>query len=137
MNRYGLIAPVAVNFKTDIRGNLGIAELGGQNHFEVKRIYYITDVPEGQSRGAHGHKELEQIFFCLKGSFTLTVSDGQAHDSVSVDALNQGFYVPSGLWRDVTQFSEGAVCLVLASRYYEESDYIYSFEEFKKWREGQ
>ena len=118
----------------DYRGHLDIAELKLVGKFETKRVYYISEVPEGQSRGAHGHKQLKQIFFALAGNFKLTVSDGSVFETVELRAHEKGYFLPPGYWRDLNQFSSDAICLVLASEHYDESDYIYSYDEFLKWK---
>lgn len=129
-----ILEPIDIeNFK-DHRGNLDIAELKFVEKFETKRVYYISDVPEGQTRGAHGHKELKQIFFALSGKFELTVTDGSVFETVELRAREKGYFLPPGYWRDLNQFSSDAVCLVLASEHYDESDYIYSYDEFLRWK---
>lgn len=134
MNNLSILKPVHVSTFIDDRGCLGVADLVGSWNFEAQRIYYLTDVPPGKTRGTHGHKMLEQIFICLKGNFNLTVTDGSSTDKVQVLGLNMGYYLPAGVWRELSEFSQDAVCLVLASLPYEESDYINHFEEFLKWR---
>jgi mannose-6-phosphate isomerase-like protein (cupin superfamily) len=128
---------VPVSSYLDERGNLGVSELGKKPNFEVKRIYYMNSVPEGAKRGAHGHKELQQIFYALKGSFSLTVTDGEKIDTVRVNELSNGYFVPAGLWRDLDAFTSDGVCLVLASAPFDNDDYIYDFEDFKRWRASQ
>jgi dTDP-4-dehydrorhamnose 3,5-epimerase-like enzyme len=118
----------------DERGNLGVSEFGLNEKFLAKRLYYITDVPKDVTRGGHGHKNLEQIFFAVSGSFQLTVSDGNFTEKVQLRALQHGYFLPAGLWRDLDNFSSDCVCLVLASQAYDPSDYIHSFEEFLVWR---
>ena len=134
MSDLSILKKVHVTTFTDDRGCLGVTELVGSLNFETQRIYYLTDVPPGKSRGAHGHKVLEQIFICLKGSFTLRVTDGTGTDTVKVFGMNLGYYLPAGVWRELSEFSPGAVCLVLASLPYEESDYIKDFAEYLQWR---
>lgn len=134
MNKFHFLEPISVQSFPDSRGNLGVSDFGHNPKFRIHRLYYITSVPVGESRGAHGHKALEQIFYCLKGSFRLTVTDSVNSDSVLISELSDGFFVPTGLWRDVDNFSHDCICLVLASSPYEISDYIFDFEEYKVWR---
>lgn len=128
------LSSVPVSTLRDSRGLLGVSEIADFGAFPVKRIYYITDVPSEISRGAHGHKKLEQIFFCLSGSFELSVTDSRLTDRVTLLCGDRGFFVPKGLWRDLTKFSRDCVCLVLASESYDPDDYIYSFAEFSEWK---
>lgn len=121
----------------DGRGNLVVSEFQISQEFSVQRIYYITNVPQGIPRGAHGHKDLQQIFYSLKGQFQLSVSDGLKHDTVYIQESSTAYYVPNGLWRELDDFTEDCVCLVLASLPYDKSDYIDSYEEFKDWRSRQ
>lgn len=134
MEPFHFLEQIKVQSFPDARGSLGVSDFGIHPKFMVHRIYYITEVPTEVSRGAHGHKKLEQIFYSLKGSFRLTVTDGVKVDSVLLDELSEGYYVPEGLWRDVENFSVDCVCLVLASLPYDKSDYIFDYEEYKTWR---
>ena len=94
-------------------------------------------MPEDGIRGSHGHKSLNQIFYCLKGAFTLEVTDGTNSDVVDVTEFGEAYFVPAGLWRKLTNFRQDCVCLVLASDQYKETDYIYDFDEFKAWKSQQ
>lgn len=134
MDPFHFLAPIKVEPFPDSRGNLAVSDFGNQPRFTVKRFYYITSVPQAVSRGAHGHKKLEQIFYALKGSFRLTVTDGWKTDSSTLNESKDGLFVPAGLWREVDSFSNDCVCLVLASLPYDPSDYIFDYEEFKAWR---
>ena len=118
----------------DTRGNLGVSELGINPKFLTKRIYYINNVPKTVNRGVHGHKKLKQIVYALVGSFELTVTDGVLTDKVTLSALSHGYFIPGGLWRELNGFSDDAVCLILASDSFDESDYIHDFEQYKSWR---
>ena len=135
MKSFHFIEPVKVQAFKDLRGNLGVSDFGGEPKFVVQRIYYIYGVPEGASRGAHGHKKPEQVFYALKGNFQLSVTDGAMVDKVELRESGDGYYVPEGLWRDIASFSSDCVCLVLASLPYDETDYIFEYEAFKAWRE--
>ena len=116
------------------RGNLTVVENGLTLPFDVKRVYYLYDVPGGESRGAHAHRELEQLIIAVSGSFTVTLDDGNCKRSFFLNRPYQGLYVKSGMWRTLDDFSSGAVCMVLASDVYKASDYIRSYDEFIQFR---
>lgn len=120
---------------SDRRGNLTVVENGKTLPFDVKRVYYLYDVPGGESRGAHAHKELSQLIIAASGSFTVTLDDGKCKRSFFLNRPYQGLYVKPGMWRTLEDFSSGAVCMVLASDVYKVSDYIRTYEDFLKFRE--
>jgi hypothetical protein len=101
--------------------------------FEIKRVYYLYDVPGGESRGGHAHKELQQVILATSGSFDLIIDDGNVKRTIHLNRPFQGVLMPSGLWRELTNFSSGSICLVLASLEYDESDYIRDYNEFLKY----
>ena len=115
-------------------GNLTVVENGVTLPFDVKRAYYIYDVPGGESRGAHAHRELEQLIVAASGSFTVKLDDGVSKRSFFLNRPYQGLYVKPGLWRDLEDFSSGAVCMVLASDVYRQEDYIRDYNEFIDFR---
>jgi len=119
---------------SDRKGNLTVVENGVTLPFDVKRVYYLYDVPGGESRGSHAHRELEQLIIAASGSFTVTLDDGKAKRSFFLNRPYQGLYVKPGLWRDLEDFSSGAVCLVLASEIYQKEDYIRNYDEFLEFR---
>ena len=119
---------------SDRKGNLTVVENGKTLPFNVKRVYYLYDVPGGENRGAHAHKELEQLIIAASGSFTVTLDDGNSKRSFFLNRPYQGLYVKPGLWRDLVDFSSGAVCMVLASDIYKKEDYIRDYNEFIKFR---
>jgi oxalate decarboxylase/phosphoglucose isomerase-like protein (cupin superfamily) len=119
---------------SDRKGNISVVENLKDIPFAVKRIYYLYDVPGGESRGGHAHKNLEQLIIAASGSFTVTLDDGNTKRSFLLNRPYQGLYVKSGIWRELNDFSSGAVCLVLANNKYEESDYIRKYPEFTKFR---
>lgn len=119
---------------SDRKGNLTVVENGETLPFDVKRVYYLYDVPGGENRGSHAHKELSQLIIAASGSFTVTLNDGKCKRSFFLNRPYQGLYVKPGMWRDLEDFSSGAVCLVLASDVYLPSDYIRDFDEFLKFR---
>lgn len=116
------------------RGNLTVVENGKTLPFDVKRAYYLYDVPGGESRGAHAHKDLSQLIIAASGSFTVTLNDGKVKRTFFLNRPYQGLYVKPGIWRDLDDFSSGAVCMVLASDIYKKDDYIRDFEEFIEFR---
>jgi hypothetical protein len=120
---------------SDRKGNLTVVENGITLPFDVKRVYYLYDVPGGESRGAHAHKDLEQLIVAASGSFTVTLDDGRDKRSFFLNRPYLGLYVKPGLWRDLYDFSSGAVCMVLASEIYKEDDYIRNYDEFLKYRD--
>lgn len=119
---------------SDRKGNLSVVENGVTLPFDVKRVYYIYDVPGGESRGAHAHKALSQLIVAASGSFCVTLDDGRAKQTFFLNRPYQGLYVKPGIWRDLTDFSSGAVCMVLASEKYCEEDYIRDYDDYLKTR---
>ena len=116
------------------RGNLTVVENGQTLPFDVKRVYYLYDIPGGESRGAHAHKELSQLIIAASGSFRVTLDDGKVKRSFFLNRPYQGLYVKPGIWRDLDEFSSGAVCMVLASDVYDKEDYIRDYSEFLEFR---
>lgn len=116
------------------KGNLTVVENGKTLPFDVKRVYYLYDIPGGESRGAHAHKELSQLIIAVSGSFRVTLDDGNVKRSFILNRPYQGLYVKPGIWRDLDDFSAGAVCMVLASEIYKKEDYIRSYDEFIEFR---
>ena len=119
---------------SDRKGNLTVVENGVTLPFDVKRVYYMYDVPGGESRGSHAHKNLEQLIVAASGSFTVTLDDGSQKRSFFLNRPYQGLYVKPGMWRDLDDFSSGSVCMVLASEVYETDDYIRDYKEFLTFR---
>ena len=99
--------------------------------FQIKRIYYLYDVPGGESRGGHAHIELHQFIIAASGAFDVTIDDGINKRTVTLNRPYYGLHIIPGIWREMTNFSSGAVCLVLSSEKYHEADYIRNYEEFK------
>jgi len=117
---------------TDERGNLTFVEGNKHIPFEIKRIYYLYDVPGGESRGGHAHKSLQQFIIAASGSFDVILDDGLERKRFHLNRSYYGLYVPFMVWRELNNFSSGSVCLVVASEYYDENDYIREYETFKK-----
>jgi dTDP-4-dehydrorhamnose 3,5-epimerase-like enzyme len=115
-------------------GILRVSELHDQENFACKRFYTISKVSLDANRGSHAHKKLDQVFFSARGSFLLKVTNGIVVDEVVIEENGYGYFLPRGYWRDLSNFSEGAICVVLASEFYDENDYIYSFEDFLIWK---
>lgn len=119
---------------SDRKGNISVVENGETLPFDVKRVYYLFDVPGGESRGSHAHKELTQLIIAASGSFKVTLNDGKVKRTFFLNRPYQGLYVKPGIWRDLEDFSSGAVCMVLASEMYQKDDYIRDYDEFIKFR---
>lgn len=118
---------------TDLRGNLTVAEGSDIVPFDIKRAYWVYDVPGGESRGGHAHKRLRQVVVALSGSFHVTLDNGSVRRTVLLNHPWQGLVIETNTWRTLDDFSSGAVCLVLASEHYEEDDYIYDYNEFLRY----
>ena len=116
------------------KGDISVIENGETIPFDVKRIYYLYDVPGGESRGSHGHKHLEQLIIAVSGAFTVTLDDGNVRRSFTLNRPYQGLLVKPGIWRTLDDFSSGSVCLVLASEKYQAEDYIRDYNEFIEFR---
>ena len=114
-----------------IDGTLSVAEFGNQIPFEIKRVYYIYDLENtSAARGKHAHKELEQIIFCINGSFILGLDDGVNKEEILMNRRNVGVFLGKGLWHTMFSFSANCILLVLASDKYSEPDYIRNYDEF-------
>lgn len=114
----------------DSRGNLTVADGIRNIPFNVKRVYWTYDIPAGESRGGHAHRECEELIVAVSGSFDVTLDNGQERKTFRLNHPYQALYVNRMIWRTLDDFSSGAVCLVLASELFEESDYIYDYDEF-------
>ena len=114
----------------DTRGNLSVIQ-GNAIPFEMKRVYYLYDIPSGGRRGGHSHKNQLEFLVALSGSFDVILNDGNEQKTVTLNKPNVGLLIPNGIWRELENFSSGSVCLVLASDVFEEADYIRDFDEYK------
>ena len=115
------------------KGDISVVENGKEVPFDVKRIYYLYDVPGGADRGGHAHKELYQLIVAASGAFTVELDDGMNKKSFTLNRPYQGLLVKPGIWRTLTDFSSGSICMVLASEKYDEKDYIREYGEFEKY----
>lgn len=102
--------------------------------FEIKRVYYLYDIPSDAFRGGHAHKNLIQFMIALSGSFEVKIDDGSNNKKVMLNKPNQGLLIPSGIWREMDNFSAGSVCLVLASEFFDESDYFRDYNTFLNYK---
>lgn len=116
----------------DNRGNLTFIEEQRHVQFDIKRVYYLYDVPGGESRGGHAHRDLQQFIIAASGSFTVVLDDGCDRKTVFLNRSYKALYVPNMIWRELEDFSSGSVCLVLASEYFEEGDYYRDYDEFAR-----
>jgi oxalate decarboxylase/phosphoglucose isomerase-like protein (cupin superfamily) len=116
----------------DVRGNLSFIEKGVGLMFDMKRVYWIYDVPGGEIRGGHAFEEQEEVIVALSGSFDVVLHDGTAENRFSLNRSYKGLYVPKMYWRRMENFSTNSVCMVLASTFYREDDYIMDFDTFLK-----
>lgn len=118
-------------------GNITVVENGINIPFDVKRVYYLYDVPGGEARGGHAHYELEQYVIAASGSFEVILDDGKKRKIVTLNRPNLALHIVPGLWRELHNFSSGSICLVLASHKYSENDYIRDYNEFLKFKENE
>ncbi|OKZ44383.1 MAG: hypothetical protein BHV68_03005 [Bacteroidales bacterium 43_8] len=112
------------------KGNITVVENNLTVPFDVQRTYYLYDIPGGESRGGHAHRELHQLIVAASGSFSVTLDDGNVKRTFILNRPYQGLLIVPGIWRTLDDFSSGAVCLVLASQKYNEADYIRNYHEF-------
>lgn len=115
---------------SDPRGNLTFVEGGRHIPFDIRRVYYLYDVPGGATRAAHGHRALHQLMIAMSGSFDVTLDDGQEKRRFHLNRSYYGLYIPPMIWRDLDNFSSGSVCMVLASEVYDEADYFRDYQLF-------
>jgi dTDP-4-dehydrorhamnose 3,5-epimerase-like enzyme len=114
----------------DPRGTLTPVESDRQIPFDIKRVYYLYDIPGGASRAGHSHKQLQQVLIAISGSFDVHVDDGSERRVFHLNRPHQGLYVPRMIWREIDNFSSNAVCVALASMFYDEADYYRKYDDF-------
>jgi hypothetical protein len=115
----------------DARGNLTFIESGEHVDFEIRRVYYLYDVPGGADRGGHAHRTLQQLIIAASGSFDVVLDDGYQQKHVHLNRANIGLLLTPMVWRELENFSSGSVCLVLASTHYDATDYMRDFDEYR------
>jgi len=115
---------------TDPRGNLTFVEGGRHAPFDIRRVYYLYDVPGGAERGGHAHRGLQQLLIAMSGSFDVLLDDGSARRRFHLNRSYYGLYVAPMIWRELDNFSSGSVCLVLASELYDEADYYRDYQQY-------
>ena len=118
-------------------GNLSVVENSGSMPFDIKRVYYIYDVPGGSDRGGHAHKELEQYVIAVSGAFDIQLDDGKNKKTVRLDRPYLALHIKKGIWRETRNFTSGAICMVVASHKYDYSDYIHDYDNFIKYRKNE
>jgi bifunctional acetyl transferase/isomerase len=118
---------------TDPRGNLTVAEANKNIPFDIKRVYWLYDVPGGECRGGHAHKQIKEILIAVSGSFHVTLDNGKKKQTFLLNHPYQGLLIDTKTWRTLDDFSSGAVCVVLASDFYDENDYIYDYNDFLQY----
>lgn len=117
----------------DVRGNLAVVE-GNTIPFEIKRVYYLYDVPGGAERGGHAHIEQKEVLIALSGSFEVLLKDGESEKVVTLNRPDFGLLIIDGIWRELRNFSSGSVCLVIASDTFDEADYIRDYANFELFK---
>ena len=120
----------------DMRGSLSFVESGKHLPFSLTRAYYLYDVPGGAERGGHAHKDLQQLIIAMSGSFDVMLDDGRQRKTVTLNRPYHGLYVPTMIWRELVNFSSGAVLFVLASNLYSEDDYFRNYDDFVRAKQS-
>lgn len=115
----------------DNRGIISVIEGRNNISFDIRRIYYLYDVPRGLERGGHAHRKLQQFIIALTGSFDIIINDSVSKKTIHLNCSDYGLYLPSMIWQNINNFTFGSICLVLASEYYDKNDYIDIFSDFK------
>jgi len=117
----------------DVRGNLAVVEKTTVP-FPIRRIYYLYDIPAGAERGGHAHRQQQEVLIALSGSFEVVLSDGASSKTIMLNRPDQGLLIVEGIWRELRNFSSGAVCLVIASDEFDEADYIREYADFELFK---
>jgi dTDP-4-dehydrorhamnose 3,5-epimerase-like enzyme len=118
----------------DRRGHISVVENNKEVPFEIKRVFYLYDIPGGESRGAHAHKECHQLLIAASGGYQVEVNDGINTNVFTLNRPNHALHIPPGIWASEINFASGSICLVLASHVYVEEDYIRDYGDFKKYK---
>lgn len=118
---------------TDPRGNLTVAESNNNIPFSIRRTYWVYDVPGGESRGGHAHRQCKELLVAVSGAFHVTLDNGERKETYLLNHPWQGLLIDTGIWRTLEDFSSGSVCLVLASEPFDEKDYLYNYNEFMEY----
>ena len=119
----------------NVLGTIGVVE-NNTIPFEMKRVYYLYDIPSSASLGGHAHKNLRQVLIAISGSFDVIVKDGFSEEKITLNKPNMGLLINANIWRELDNFSSGAVCLVMASAVFDESDYIRDYQTFLEYLQG-
>jgi hypothetical protein len=135
-SRYTVFDCPVLQFQKSVNavGNSTMLQDGFDGCFQIKRVYYLYDVPGGESRGAHAHRSLRQILIAASGSFDVMLDDGMSTRTITLSRPFTGLYIKPGIWRDIRNFSSGVICLVFASEIYKEEDYIRDYHEFLNFK---
>lgn len=136
MNRFSVFDCNIIHFPRiqNRAGNITAVQNGIEVPFDVKRVYYLYDIPGGEDRGAHAHRSLEQLVIAASGSFDITIDDGRNKKTVHLSRPYFGLHILPGMWRNISNFSSGAICLVLSSALYDPADYIRTYEDFTNYK---
>jgi dTDP-4-dehydrorhamnose 3,5-epimerase-like enzyme len=128
-----------INIKSigDRKGHISVIENRDLIPFNIKRVFYLYDIPGGESRGAHAHKECHQLLVAASGGYQVEVDDGNKKDVITLTRPDQALHIPPGIWASEINFTSGAICLVLASHAYDEEDYFRNYKEFLKYKNSQ
>ena len=130
LHEQGTVRLVDLPVISDPRGDLTFVEGNRHVPFDIARVYYLYNVPVDSERGGHAHKSLQQVVFALSGSFRMKIDDGHRQSEYWLRDPRKGLYISNLIWREMDSFSQGAVCMVLASRVYDEADYIRDYDTF-------
>lgn len=129
MKKIGSLKLLQIPVIENILGNIAVIE-NNSIPFEIKRVYYLYDIPSSSKRGGHSHKNLQQVVIAISGSFDVVLKDGSSVEKITLNKPDKGLLISNNIWRELENFSSGAVCLVLASDVFEEADYIRDYNEF-------